>query len=386
VREREVLFDEHIEQAFAPFFAEVLNEFANVEDIPPMMLRLMQNLKEPPTAGFGGFAMGVGLETVDETLGTLMKPMMAMVERGINRRSLETWLKPDEANTLFRRGKIDYNYWQLITKSAGYEPIIGKQYYQSQMPFPSIPDVITYARYHGDPNNPWSTAKDIVDIDAVDWPVWEWLSLQRLNTLQIQTLYKRGIIDETTAALKLAEAGWRDGDVNYVKQMSWLVPNAMLLVQGDLHQRSSESKILKDISIADINPEYAQTYLDAILTKPASQDIIAYELRSDPTLSNLPAMLKRIGIHPDYTDVYKELAYQIPPVADLITMAVREAFTPSIAAQFGQYADFPAEFEKFAKMKGLAPEWAKRYWAAHWSLPSPQQGFEMLHRGAIGFG
>ncbi|GAI69699.1 unnamed protein product [marine sediment metagenome] len=254
------------------------------------------------------------------------------------------------------------------------------------MPFPSIPDVITYARYHGDPNTPWSTAKDIVDIDAVDWPVWDWLALQRLNTLQIQTLYKRGIIDETAATFKLAEAGWRGADVDYVKQMSWIVPNAMLLVQGDLHQRIGESQILKDIAIADINPAYAQTYLDAILTKPASQDIIAYELRNDPTLSNLPAMLQRIGIHPDYTDIYKTLAYPIPPVADLITMAVREAFTPSIAAQFGQYQDFPEAFEDFAKMKGLTPEWAKRYWAAHWSLPSPQQGFEMLHRGAIGFG
>ncbi|GAI59185.1 unnamed protein product, partial [marine sediment metagenome] len=28
-------------------------------------------------------------------------------------------------------------------------------------------------------------------------------------------------------------------------------------------------------------------------------------------------------------------------------------------------------------------EWAQRYWAAHWSLPSPQQGYEMLHRGII---
>ncbi|GAI08250.1 unnamed protein product, partial [marine sediment metagenome] len=187
-----------------------------------------------------------------------------------------------------------------ITESEGYADILARQLYVSQMPFPSIPDVITYSRYHGDPNTPWSTAKDIVDIDAVDWPVWDWLSLQRLNTLQIQTLYKRGIIDETTAAFKLAEAGWRGADVDYVKKMSWVVPNAMLLVQGDLHQRVSESQILKDIAIADINPAYAQTYLDAILTKPASQDIIAYELRNDPSLSNLPAMLQRIGIHPDY--------------------------------------------------------------------------------------
>jgi len=78
------------------------------------------------------------------------------------------------------------------------------------------------------------------------------------------------------------------------------------------------------------------------------------------------------------------LAYQIPPVADIITMAVREAFTPEIAARFGQYQDLPPEFVEAVQKKGLSKEWAERYWAAHWSLPSPQQGFEMLHRGIIG--
>ncbi|GAJ17407.1 unnamed protein product, partial [marine sediment metagenome] len=47
------------------------------------------------------------------------------------------------------------------------------------------------------------------------------------------------------------------------------------------------------------------------------------------------------------------------------------------------YQDFPEDLEKYAGQKGLSEEWAKRYWAAHWALPSPQQGFEMLHRGVI---
>ncbi|GAH79863.1 unnamed protein product, partial [marine sediment metagenome] len=37
----------------------------------------------------------------------------------------------------------------------------------------------------------------------------------------------------------------------------------------------------------------------------------------------------------------------------------------------------------WAGKKGLSKEWSERYWAAHWNLPSPQQGFEMLHRGVI---
>jgi hypothetical protein len=65
-------------------------------------------------------------------------------------------------------------------------------------------------------------------------------------------------------------------------------------------------------------------------------------------------------------------------------MAVREAFTPAIAARFGQYEDLPPDFVEWVGKKGLSKEWASRYWAAHWSLPSPQQGFEMLHRGVIG--
>ncbi|GAI32032.1 unnamed protein product, partial [marine sediment metagenome] len=73
-------------------------------------------------------------------------------------------------------------------------------------------------------------------------------------------------------------------------------------------------------------------------------------------------------------------------VADIITMAVREAFTPAIAKKFGQYEDYPPEFEHWAERKGLSKDWSMRYWAAHWSLPSAQQGFEMLHRGAINFG
>ncbi|GAI99296.1 unnamed protein product, partial [marine sediment metagenome] len=55
----------------------------------------------------------------------------------------------------------------------------------------------------------------------------------------------------------------------------------------------------------------------------------------------------------------------------------------AIAEKFGQYEDFPEPLKEWAGKKGLSSEWAERYWAAHWSLPSPLQGFEMLHRGII---
>lgn len=88
------------------------------------------------------------------------------------------------------------------------------------------------------------------------------------------------------------------------------------------------------------------------------------------------------GFSSQYAELLPDLFEVIPGAQDLIGMAVREAFSPEVAARFGQYEDFPPAFGSWAKKQGLSQEWAERYWAAHWSLPSASQGFEMLHRGA----
>ncbi len=381
--EAQAEFDENMESAFAPFFNSLLGSLPDFRDLPSGIRNFVQTLAEPPSAGFGGFALGVGVEMVDETLHTLMNPMMKIMQRSINKRAKETWLTSEQANTLFSRGKIEQNFWDSIIQSEGYEDVLGKFLYESQLPYPSIPDLVLYSRYHGDPNAPWAEIQKWFDVPARDWPVWKWLGLQRLTTQQVQTLYRRGHITEDELHYKLSEIGWDGWDREYIEKLGWIMPNAMLIVQGDLMQRIDTEEIIRDISIADINPKYAQKYYDAILTKPSSRDLIDYELRRDPELTELPDRLRQIGIHPDYFETYKTLAYPIPPVADIITMAVREAFTPDIAARFGQYEDYPPEFEHWAVRKGLSADWAKRYWASHWSLPSATQGFEMLHRGAI---
>jgi len=89
------------------------------------------------------------------------------------------------------------------------------------------------------------------------------------------------------------------------------------------------------------------------------------------------------GWHDQDIERFKQAAFFIPPVGDLVTMAVREAFTPDIAERFGQYQDFPPQFAEWAAKQGVSEEWARAYWAAHWGLPSVQMGFEMLHRRII---
>jgi hypothetical protein len=93
--------------------------------------------------------------------------------------------------------------------------------------------------------------------------------------------------------------------------------------------------------------------------------------------------LLKAGWTPERIEDLRTLWQIIPGTQDLIRMAVREAFTPEIAEKFGQYQDFPPAFAEWAAKQGLSEYWAKAYWAAHWDLPSPSQGFEMLHRGVI---
>ena len=376
-------FDENIEAALSPLFKAIFDDIPEIVELPKGIQGFLQALTAPETAGFGGFITAAGGEFAAEIVKDAISPAMSMMKRYVNTRALETWLTTLQADTLFARGKIDESYWSLISKSEGYEPVIGKQRYESQLPYPTIPDLVLYERYHGDPTSTKSGVWDYFDVSGREFKIWEWLQLQRLTTLQVQALYKRGLIDDSSLNRHLLEIGWDGNSGSLIKDLSYAIPNAMLLVQGDLMQGKGRDDLIKDISIADIHPKYANEYLDAVLTKPSSQDIIAYELRRNPELTNLDKELRRIGIHDSYFPLYKELAQQIPPIADIITMAVREAFTPAIAGKFGQYQDFPQQLEEWAMKKGLSAEWAKRYWAAHWSLPSPLQGFEMLHRGAI---
>lgn len=112
-------------------------------------------------------------------------------------------------------------------------------------------------------------------------------------------------------------------------------------------------------------------------------DLLSWWLRGIITEEEFDAIMVGGRVRPEDVDKFKEAAFFIPPPNDLIRMAVREVFTPEVRSQFGLDEDFPAQFATFGRQVGLSDDWAKRFWAAHWVLPSLTQGFEMFHRGFI---
>lgn len=381
--ESELAIQTAYEKEIAPVTRAIMGNLQLPENLPPAFAPLFAVLQEPSSPAWGSilgrFASEMADGVLNQTLGHALKDFNY---------TMAAWFRDlridfPTASILWSRRKISEDMFDARMESEGFKPEEGAAFYEAQRPYPTLPEIFLWARYHGDPDNIRGTVWEKFDVSVDDFDMWEWLSWQRLTTEQVQTLYKRGQITEGDFYAEISRIGWPYVDRDNIRQLAYTLPNAMLTIQGNLLRDTPQEEILKDISKADIHPDYASLYYDAVLTKPASIDMVNYLLRVDPNLTRLETELRRLGIHPQYTEVYKTLAYQIPPVADIITMAVREAFTPDIAARFGQYEDFPEQLEYYAAQKGLSSEWAQRYWASHWSLPSPQQGYEMLHRGII---
>jgi len=109
-------------------------------------------------------------------------------------------------------------------------------------------------------------------------------------------------------------------------------------------------------------------------------------LRGNYTLREHDESMYKLGYRPEDLDLIRELYNRIPPYQDIIRFAVREAFNPEQVKKLQLDADYEIiqeQLEKTFKALGYDPQFAKYSWYAHWQLPSPTQGYEMLHRGII---
>lgn len=137
---------------------------------------------------------------------------------------------------------------------------------------------------------------------------------------------------------------------------------------------------LDDMAKLGFSDEYIRMY--ELLGKPrlAVGDIINLERRGFISKVDRVQLIKTWGWQIEEQALLDKLSLFMPPIQDLITMAVKEAFNPSFIQAAGLDTEIPPEYLRHAREQGLTDEWSTKYWIAHWRLPSPLQGFEMLHR------
>ena len=147
-------------------------------------------------------------------------------------------------------------------------------------------------------------------------------------------------------------------------------PDKLALVQSDL----------KDLGWSEERSELLE---DVARMRLAEDFLVTLRRRQIITLDAYKMRMHHLGYDEKEAEDYYTASLIYPSASDLVRMAVREAFTPEIAEKFGQYQDLPPKFMELAQQAGLTEDFAKAFWAAHWELPSPQMGFDLLHRGII---
>jgi hypothetical protein len=235
------------------------------------------------------------------------------------------------------------------------------------------------------------------DVDAIQALVGspDWMQMNHSTAMGLWRSMIPTNVVARAAYLTLFSVAWGiqlysgiGAEIADIFKQEWLATNTpTILSQSDVVASWRRGSLTKEeatfiLARHGYKPGTADMLLESSQGPPSSFDLISMERRGLINDAQLDSGQRQAGIASEWrTPLYKLTEY-IPPITDLIHMAVREAFSPAVAERFGQFEDYPSDLSAWAKMQGLSEDWARKYWAAHWSLPSAQQGFEMLHRGA----
>lgn len=196
-------------------------------------------------------------------------------------------------------------------------------------------------------------------------------------------MYWRGAISLSELRAHLSDVGYPDSVLDGFAEV--LRPRMEMGTLLELYRRGTvtwghvEQELVKaGYTLPDVNR--VQGLVNVVLEP---ERVIQAWWRKTLTTDEAVKRLKTAGYSEADAKMLLDLSLWIPGASDLIHMGVREAFRDDVAARFGYDEDFPAEFGKWLERVGGSADWAKRYWRAHWTLPSVQMGYEMMHRGII---
>lgn len=116
---------------------------------------------------------------------------------------------------------------------------------------------------------------------------------------------------------------------------------------------------------------------------PGVETMLTLWNRGEATEADVERAMRQSDLKPEWFDQVKQMRFNRATPSDEIRFAVREVYSPDIRGRFGLDDDFPEEFAVKMQELGFSRDTAMNFWAAHWGLPSPEQGFRMYQRGII---
>ena len=130
-----------------------------------------------------------------------------------------------------------------------------------------------------------------------------------------------------------------------------------------------------------LNPYWAVTWAKSQMTFPSTSEMLQLLWRGEINEKIFKEWHRRNSFAPEAADKLLKLKERIPPSSDLITMCVREAFTPEVYERVAP--ETPSEFKKWMAKQGFSEEWSNRYWVAHYRRMGVEQAWRAFYRGVF---
>lgn len=162
-----------------------------------------------------------------------------------------------------------------------------------------------------------------------------------------------------------------------------LLPTVEQSISMRIRGELTDAEYYTTLRSIGLDTDYADKLLTASQRYLSAYEYISLWRREKMNDHELSEQLAILGLKPDQQERAKQATEYYPNPDDIVRFAVREVYTPDIVKKYGLDEDLPDEYLQAAKMGGLSEDFARNYWRAHWELPSPNQVFEMFHRGLI---
>lgn len=154
-----------------------------------------------------------------------------------------------------------------------------------------------------------------------------------------------------------------------------LLPESYRLALGASRGLITDTIYKEAMAQSGLNAEWADMWLKQNYEYPNFAQIAQLYWRKTIDDKIYNNYMQLAGYDKERATKLKELTKIIPPLTDLITMAVREAFGKHTYEE-----QMPALVEWGAK-QGLSEEWVKNYWYSHWDRIPLTQMYSNLWRG-----
>jgi len=205
----------------------------------------------------------------------------------------------------------------------------------------------------------------------------------RSSPAELFAMKWRGRLPENVLLDHLRDVGYPDIVFSGYEEINRPRLDPSMMLELLRRGQATPDNITSELRMRGFRDIDAQAFVDLRYRYLDTGTILQAYLRGLKTRESAESDLRALGYNPTDISTLFQTASIIPGASDLIHMSVREAFSEDVVHRFGYDQDFPSDIVPWAEKIGLSSDWVRRYWRAHWDLPSPTMGYEMLHRGVI---